>query len=66
MTINNTPRIAIIGADPGGLTLARILQIRHIPTTIFERESSPNERPQGGNAGLTPRIRSTGRPSGRA
>jgi 2-polyprenyl-6-methoxyphenol hydroxylase-like FAD-dependent oxidoreductase len=52
MTTNTTPRIAIIGAGPGGLTLARILQTRHIPTTVFERESHPDERPQGGTLDL--------------
>ncbi|HLZ60643.1 MAG TPA: NAD(P)/FAD-dependent oxidoreductase [Ktedonosporobacter sp.] len=54
MTTNNTPRIAIIGAGPGGLTLARILQTRHIPTTVFEREHNPDERPQGGTLDLHP------------
>ena len=54
MTTNKTSRIAIIGAGPGGLTLARILQTRNIPTTVFERESHPDERPQGGTLDLHP------------
>lgn len=54
MTTNTTPRIAIIGAGPGGLTLARILQTHHISTTVFERENHPDERPQGGSLDLHP------------
>ncbi|KAI1359437.1 hypothetical protein F5Y08DRAFT_319682 [Xylaria arbuscula] len=43
-----TPRIAIIGAGPGGLMLASILNHNNIPCTIYERDSSAVARSQGG------------------
>lgn len=46
------PGIAIIGAGPGGLTLARILHLAGIPATVFEREEHPLVRPQGGTLDL--------------
>ena len=45
-------RIAIIGAGPGGLTLARILQKHGVKTVVYEREKSPTSRQQGGTLDL--------------
>jgi len=42
------PRIAIIGAGPAGLTLARILQRGGMQCTIFELDQHRHSRDQGG------------------
>ncbi|MFH8346287.1 FAD-dependent oxidoreductase [Streptomyces sp. NPDC018045] len=46
--MSTTPRIAIAGAGLGGLVCARILQQHGIPVTVFEQESDPHARSQGG------------------
>jgi 2-polyprenyl-6-methoxyphenol hydroxylase-like FAD-dependent oxidoreductase len=50
------PKIAIIGAGPAGLTLARLLQQASFPITIYEAESSRNNRNQGGTLDLHPKA----------
>jgi 2-polyprenyl-6-methoxyphenol hydroxylase-like FAD-dependent oxidoreductase len=45
-------RIAIIGGGPGGLMLARLLQVRGIAPTVFERDRHADDRPQGGSLDL--------------
>jgi 2-polyprenyl-6-methoxyphenol hydroxylase-like FAD-dependent oxidoreductase len=52
MSKNELGRIVIIGAGPGGLILARILQLKGIDVKVYERESSIDVRSQGGTLDL--------------
>ncbi|WP_432097000.1 FAD-dependent oxidoreductase [Streptomyces sp. bgisy100] len=47
-------RISIIGAGPGGLTCARILQRHGIAVTVYDRDPQVNSRNQGGSLDLRP------------
>lgn len=46
MLINNKS-VAIVGGGPGGLTLARLLQLKGADVTVFERDLNKNARVQG-------------------
>lgn len=69
--------ITIVGAGLGGLTLARVLHVRGIEAAVYDLDTSPAARTQGGmldihddsgQAALRPRgcTRSSGRSSTRA
>ena len=47
-----TPNIAILGAGPSGLTLARLLYQNKISVVVFESEASAHGRQQGGTLDL--------------
>ncbi len=56
MTSTSSPvreaRISIIGAGPGGITCARILQRHGIGVTVYDSDADKNARNQGGSLDL--------------
>ncbi|KAG8723334.1 hypothetical protein FRC09_003719 [Ceratobasidium sp. 395] len=50
--MSTTTRVAIIGAGPAGLTLAKLLTNHSITPCVFERDISADFRPQGGTLDL--------------
>ncbi|CAL9329645.1 FAD-dependent oxidoreductase [Streptomyces sp. enrichment culture] len=46
------PRIAVVGAGPGGLACARILARHGITATVYDRDAGPDARDQGGTLDL--------------
>jgi len=45
-------KIAIIGGGPGGLTLARLLQLKGLNVRVYERDINNEARIQGGTLDL--------------
>src|SRR2546430_6759987 len=43
-----THTIAVIGAGPGGLACARVLQLAGVPVTVYDADTSAGARDQGG------------------
>ncbi|MFI6144453.1 FAD-dependent oxidoreductase [Streptomyces sp. NPDC051109] len=52
--METTPRIAIIGAGPGGLICARILQRLGITATVYDLDTPRAARDQGGTLDMHP------------
>ncbi|KAF9160944.1 hypothetical protein DFQ26_005028 [Actinomortierella ambigua] len=50
--MSSNPSIAIIGAGVAGLTLARVLQVHGIRSTVFDLDASSTSRDQGGTLDL--------------
>ena len=50
--MNAHKTIAIVGGGPGGLTLARLLQMHGLDVKVYERDAGRNARAQGGTLDL--------------
>jgi 2-polyprenyl-6-methoxyphenol hydroxylase-like FAD-dependent oxidoreductase len=54
--LRETGTVAIVGAGPAGLTLARLLQTRGFKVQVIERDASPTSRSQGGSLDIRPSL----------
>ncbi len=45
-------KIAIVGGGPGGLTLARLLQLKNVAVKVYERDADESARQQGATLDL--------------
>ena len=45
-------KVAIIGGGPGGLTLARLLQLKGVDVKVYERDKDKSVRQQGATLDL--------------
>lgn len=52
MNLLNNKKIAIIGGGPGGLTLARLLQMNGVDVKVYERDVHKDARPKGATLDL--------------
>ncbi|WP_184545655.1 FAD-dependent oxidoreductase [Mucilaginibacter sp. FT3.2] len=52
MNVIENKKIAIIGAGPGGLTLARLLQMNGADVKVYERDLNKDARPKGATLDL--------------
>ena len=52
MNLIQDKKIAIIGGGPGGLTLARLLQLKGAEVTVYERDLHKDARPKGATLDL--------------
>ncbi|WP_144764032.1 NAD(P)/FAD-dependent oxidoreductase [Curtobacterium sp. 9128] len=50
--MNEQPRIAVVGAGPGGLLCARVLQRAGVDVTVYDADASSTARNQGGTLDL--------------
>ncbi|QHV99555.1 FAD-dependent oxidoreductase [Spirosoma endbachense] len=52
MNLLNNKKIAIVGGGPGGLTLARLLQMSGVDVHVYERDRHKDARPKGATLDL--------------
>src|ERR1700744_43290 len=52
MNVISNKKIAIVGGGPGGLTLARLLQMNGADVTVYERDINRDVRVQGATLDL--------------